>query len=58
MLGPTTAALVALDLENIELADKVAENDGAFTEHVHSSIVAPQQLLSHSIGLEKNFIRL
>jgi hypothetical protein len=42
-------------VEHIEVPDQIAENDDAFAGHVHSSIVAPQQLLPHSIGLEKNF---
>jgi hypothetical protein len=28
------AAFLALDVENIELADEVAKNDGTFTRHV------------------------
>jgi hypothetical protein len=50
--------VVALDVEHLELADQIAENDGAFTRHVHSSIFALQHLLLHSIGPEKHFIKL
>jgi hypothetical protein len=34
-----TAALGALDVEHTELADEVAENDGAFTRHSASQFL-------------------
>ena len=33
MIPAATAALVTLNVEHIELADEVAEDDGAFTGH-------------------------
>jgi hypothetical protein len=46
---------VALDVEHLELADQIAENDSAFTRHVHPSIFALQHLLLHSNQTREKF---
>ena len=44
---PPAAASGALDVENIELADHIAENHGAFTWHGWNQVVSAQHLLHH-----------
>ena len=35
VIAPTTTALLALDVEHVELADQVSENDGSMSSTVH-----------------------
>jgi hypothetical protein len=37
VIPPSPAALIALDVKHLELADEVAEDDGAFTGHLKAT---------------------